>query len=167
MTRRQDSPTCRTGPALPGSDPRLGRGLAAGDIDNDGRVDLLLVAENAPMALFHNQTANPHHFLVITLEGTSSNRDGIGARVAVTAAGKTQIAAQFGGGSYLSASDHRLHFGLGSAVVADRVEVTWPSGGRDTYRDMAADAGYRLREQDSEPKPIAGFAPGLRTTPSN
>ena len=97
----------------PWKSPRLGRGLAAGDFDNDGRIDLLLVADNAPLTLLHNQSANQNHFLVIALEGTSSNRDGVGAQVAVTAAGKTRIAARFGGGSYLSASDHRLFFGLG------------------------------------------------------
>jgi enediyne biosynthesis protein E4 len=109
----------------------------------------------------HNQTANQNHFLVLALEGSRSNRDGVGAQVAVTAAGKTRFAARYGGGSYLSSSDHRLFFGLGAATVADRVEVAWPSGQRDTYRNLAANSGYRLREQDSEPKPIAGFAPGL------
>ena len=68
------------------------------------------------------------------------------------------MAARLGGGSYLSASDHRLHFGLGTATKVDRVEVTWPSGRRDTFQGLSADTGYRLREGELEPKPLAGFA---------
>ena len=146
----------RAGP--PWQIPRLGRGLAAGDLDNDGRIDLLLVAQNPPLALLHNQAASQNHFLTLALEGTTSNRDAVGARVAVTASGRTQVAARFGGGSYLSASDPRLHFGLGPAPKADRVEVTWPSGRRDCYQDLAADTGYRLIEGDPTPRPLAGFS---------
>ena len=76
----------------------------------------------------------------------------------MTAGGRRQVAARFGGGSYLSASDPRLHFGLGTARRADRVQVRWPSGRRDTYERLAADAGYRLREGDPVPGPLAGFA---------
>ena len=138
--------------------PRLGRGLAAGDLDNDGRIDVLLVGQNAPLALLHNQTASSGHFLTLALEGTASNRDAVGARVAVTAAGRNQVAARIGGGSYLSASDPRLHFGLGPARMVDRVEVRWPSGRHDTYDGLPADAGYRLREGDPAPRPMTGFA---------
>ena len=99
-----------------------------------------------------------NHFLTLGLEGTASNRDAVGARVAVTVSGRTQVAARFGGGSYLSASDPRLHFGLGPARKADRVEVTWPSGRRDCYQGLAADAGYRLIEGDPAPRPMAGFS---------
>ncbi len=137
---------------------RLGRGLAAGDLDNDGRIDLLLVALNDPLALLHNQNASHDHFLTLALEGTTSNRDAVGARVAVTAAGRTQVSVRFGGGSYLSASDQRLHFGLGPARIVERVEVTWPSGARDCYQGLSADTGYRLREGDPAPKPLTGFA---------
>src|SRR5262249_32403570 len=90
---------------------RIARGLAIGDLDNDGRMDVLLVNQNAPIALLHNRFQGPTHFVTLALEGTISNRDAIGARVAVTSAGRTQIAFRFGGGSYLSASDSRLHFG--------------------------------------------------------
>ena len=146
----------RAGP--PWQVPRLGRGLAAGDLDNDGRIDLLIVAENAPLALLHNRAASQNHFLTLALEGTTSNRDAVGARVAVTASGRTQVAVRFGGGSYLSASDPRLHFGLGPAAKVDRVEVTWPSGRRDCYSSLAADTGYRLIEGDPAPRPMAGFS---------
>ncbi len=91
------------------------------------------------------------------MEGNKSNRDGVGARVALTAAGRTQVAARCGGGSYLSASDHRLHFGLGSSEKADRVVVTWPSGQRDTYTDLAADRGYVLREGATAARPMESF----------
>jgi tetratricopeptide (TPR) repeat protein len=135
---------------------RLARGLAVGDVDNDGRTDVLLVSHNAPLALLRNQSTSSHHFLTLALEGTTSNRDGVGAQAAVTASGRTQIAARFGGGSYLSASDHRLHFGLGSAVTVEKIEVTWPSGRRDSYAGLAADTGYRLREGDPTPRPLPG-----------
>jgi hypothetical protein len=145
---------------------RLGRGLAVGDIDNDGRVDVLMVCGNGPLALFYNESgvgASPtskraDHFLTLSLEGTFSNRDAVGAGVAVTVSGGTQAATRFGGGSFLSASDHRIHFGLGPAQQVDRVEVTWPTGRRDSYGGLPADAGYRLREGDPDPKPLPGFA---------
>jgi len=144
---------------------RLARGLATGDFDNDGRVDIVLVSENAPLALFHNQLeagnqnagSTAAHFLTLELEGSASNRDAVGAHVAVTVAGKTQVADRFGGGSYLSAGDKRLHFGLGSKEVADLVEVIWPSGRRDRYERLAADTGYRIREGGAAPMPLSGF----------
>jgi hypothetical protein len=138
---------------------RLGRGLAVGDIDNDGRMDVLIVGQGAPLALLHNQAAPAAgHFLTLALEGVASNRDGVGAKVTVTAGGRSQVAARFGGGSYLSASDPRLHFGLGAAGRADRVEVRWPSGRRDSYEGLMADTGYRLREGNPAPMPLVGFA---------
>jgi hypothetical protein len=137
---------------------RIGRGLAVGDIDNDGRTDVLVVAENVSMGLLYNTSKLQNHYLTISLEGTRSNRDAVGARVLVTAGGRTQAAARFGGGGYLSASDARLHFGLGRARTADRVEINWPSGGRDIYEKVAADTGYRLREGDPTPRPLAGFS---------
>jgi hypothetical protein len=138
--------------------PLLARGLAVGDIDNDGRIDVLVVSEDAPLALFHNISDANNHFLTLSLEGKASNRDAVGARVAVTAAGKTQVATRFGGGSYLSANDQRLHFGLGPAKIADRIEVTWPSGDRSSFADLAADARYHLREGDAFPtRLLPGF----------
>jgi enediyne biosynthesis protein E4 len=140
---------------------RLGRGLAVGDIDNDGRMDVLIVGQGAPLALFRNQPSSAGgHFLTLTLAGVASNRDGVGAKVTVTAGGRSQVAGRFGGGSYQSASDSRLHFGLGAARRADRVEVRWPSGRMDTYDGLAADTGYRLREGNAKPAPLAGFAAG-------
>ena len=144
--------------------PRIGRGLAVGDIDNDGRQDVLIVGQGAPLALFRNQPApDAGHFLTLTLEGVASNRDGVGAKVTLTARGRSQVAIRFGGGSYQSASDPRLHFGLGAARRADLVEVRWPSGRRDTYEGLTADKAYRLREADPVPRLSAGFsAPAAR-----
>ncbi len=120
--------------------PRLGRGLTAGDFDNDGRIDLLMVVENAPLSVLHDQI-RPREiiFSSLELEGTASNRDGVGARVTVTSAGQNRVAARFGGGSYMSALDRRLHFGLGSARTVDRVEVIWPSGKRQSFQGLLSD----------------------------
>ena len=142
----------RAGPAW--TPPRLARGLAAGDVDNDGRVDLVLVSENAPLALFRNQTVSSNRFLTLELEGTKSNRDAVGARVVVTVSGQTRVAVRSGGGSYLSSSDHRIHFGLGPAEVVDRVQVIWPSGQRDSHQGVNTNKGYRVREGDPVLRPL-------------
>ncbi len=136
--------------------PLLGRGLAAGDLDNDGRVDLVIVAQNQPVVYFHNQTEGGRS-LTLLLEGTSSNRDAVGTRVAVESGERRQVAWRTGGGSYQSASDPRLHFGLGMADHVDSVEVTWPSGRVDRYTGLEPGRGYRLRERDPSAKALPGF----------
>jgi tetratricopeptide (TPR) repeat protein len=150
----------RAGP--PWQVPRVGRGLAAGDLDNDGRIDLLLVAQDGPLAYFHNRTVAAGHALTLRLEGTASHRDAVGARVTVVAGGRHQVAWRFGGGSYQSASDPRLHFGLGDAGRVESIEVAWPSGRIDRFGPLAADDGYLLREGQSEAKPLAGFVSASR-----
>ncbi len=134
----------------------LGRGLAAGDLDNDGRIDALVVAQNEPLVFLHNQT-RAGHFLTIALEGTASNRDGVGAGVAVVASSERRLAQRVGGGSYQSAGDPRLHFGLGDARRVELLEVHWPSGRVDRYRDLPADTGYLLREGDAAVRPLPGW----------
>ena len=146
----------RAGP--PWSVERVGRGLAAGDLDNDGRVDAVIVAQNEPVAFFHNRTRGPGQFVTFLLEGTRSNRDGVGARVTITAGGRRQVAQRCGGGSYQSADDPRLHFGLADNDHVDSVEVRWPSGKVDRWTDVASGTGYRLREGQAAPLPLAGFA---------
>src|SRR5262249_10857056 len=134
---------------------RVARGLAVGDIDNDGQIDVLIVAQQAPLSLLRNQPGHTAgHFLTLSLEGVASNRDAIGAVVKVITGSKSQVAVRYGGGSYVSANDPRLHFGLGAATKVDRVEVTWPSGRHDSYQALSADAGYRLREGDAVPSPL-------------
>jgi hypothetical protein len=145
--------TAAAGRAL--STPRLGRGLAAGDLDNDGRVDALLVAHNEPLTVLHNRTTQTGHWVTFRIEGTTSNRDGVGAVVTVEAGGTRQVSARVGGGSYLSAGDPRVHFGLGPARRVGAVEVRWPSGRVDRYRDLPADAIYHVREGDPAPRPVA------------
>jgi tetratricopeptide (TPR) repeat protein len=143
--------------------PRIGRGLASADLDNDGRVDLLLVAQNSPLAYFHNRSEAAGHFVTFRLEGTASNHDAIGARVTVTASGRRQTAWRLGGGSYASSGDPRLHFGLGPAPIIEAIEVRWPSGRVDHFRELAADTGYLIREAEPKPLPLAGF-PSRRPT---
>jgi hypothetical protein len=125
---------------------RLGRGLAVGDLDNDGRLDALVVAQNEPLIYLHNQTKDSGHFVAITLQGTISNRDGVGARITLNAGGRVQFAERHGGGSYQSASDPRVHFGLGDATTVDTVEIRWPSGRVDRHAGLQADHQYKLRE---------------------
>jgi hypothetical protein len=131
----------------------LGRGLAVGDLDDDGRIDAIVVCQNEPPVLLRNRTAGGH-WITIALEGTRSNRDGVGARVAIEAGGRRWVSQRFGGGSYQSAGDPRLHFGLGAATRIDRLEVRWPSGRVDRHEGLAVDRRYRLREGDAEPKPV-------------
>jgi tetratricopeptide (TPR) repeat protein len=138
--------------------PRLGRGLAVGDFDNDGRLDLVIVAEGDRLAFFHNQ-GPAGHFVTIRLEGLPgrSNRDAVGAKVTVTCEGRRQVAQRYGGGSFLSASDPRLHFGVGESNRIDEVEVRWPSGHVDHYANLVADAGYLLREGQPQAEPLPGW----------
>jgi enediyne biosynthesis protein E4 len=131
--------------------PRLGRGLAVGDLDDDGRVDAIVVGHEGPVAYFHNNGLGGYS-ITIRLEGTTSNRDAVGARVTVAAGGRRQVADRFGGGSYQSASDPRLHFGLGTAKRVDAVEVRWPSGRVDRYQGLPADAAYLIREGEAAPR---------------
>jgi tetratricopeptide (TPR) repeat protein len=150
----------------PWSVPRLARGLARGDLDNDGRVDLVMTVQGEPLVYLHNRTEQPGHWVTFRLEGTASNRDGVGARVTITAGGRRQVAQREGGGSYLSAPDGRLHFGLGDAAAVDRVEVRWPSGRVDRWKDLPADAGFLLREGEAVPRSLGGFRIGNARKPT-
>jgi enediyne biosynthesis protein E4 len=142
---------------------RVGRGLAAGDVDNDGRIDALILAQNDPVAYFHNQTNGAGHFLTLRLEGTKSNRDAVGARVTLAAGGRKQVAQRQGGGSYQSANDPRLHFGLGKNARAESIEIRWPSGRVDRWTDVAADTRYLAREGEGKLVLLSAFRTHLRS----
>src|SRR5215472_6254716 len=129
--------------ALP---PRVGRGAAFLDLDNDGFMDIVVANNNDPPTLLHNSRTNGNHFLNFRLVGTKSNRDAMGARVRVVAGGLSQIREIAGGGSCLSQSDLRANFGLGRSTVVDLVEIRWPSGTKQAFRDVPADAFYLIDE---------------------
>ncbi|AMV38154.1 FG-GAP-like repeat-containing protein [Planctomyces sp. SH-PL62] len=142
----------------PWSVPRVGRGLAIGDLDDDGRPEILMVADGESLACFH-QASSPGRSVGLQLVGTKSNRDAVGAKVTLLAGGRRQVAVRFGGGSYQSAVSPRLHFGLGAAPRIDRIEVAWPSGRLDTFEDLDPDRVYRLVEGESRPEPLPGKGP--------
>jgi hypothetical protein len=126
--------------------PYVGRGVAFADFDNDGFMDVIVANNGDPPLLLHNGGGNGNHFLNFKLVGTKSNRDAMGARVRVVSGGLSQIREIAGGGSYLSQSDLRANFGMGKASRADSVEVTWPSGQRQLFRNVEADRFYSIEE---------------------
>jgi len=122
--------------------PAAGRGAAFGDLNNDGWQDVVTTSLGGPPQIFMNR-GGKQHWLVVSLRGTRSNRDGFGARMKVN--GQTRFATS--AGSYLSASDKRLHFGLGAAETA-KIEIAWPSGVRQTLNDVHADQFLEVREPE-------------------
>jgi hypothetical protein len=125
----------------------LGRGLAIGDIDNDGDSDLLLLNAGEPPVLLRNDGGNKNHWLGIKLIGTKSNRDAIGARVTISAGDQQQSRELVGGTSYCSASDQRLLIGLGKFEKLSSVTVHWPSGQTTTTKDVPIDRYVTIREE--------------------
>ena len=137
----------RSGP--PWAVPRLGRGLAAGDLDNDGRVDFLVMAQDGPLAYFHNRTERGGHFVTFRLEGTASNRDGVGARVVVTAAGVARWRSAWGAGAISRPAT------AGSTSAWVRQHRSTPS------RCAGRPAGW-IAGRTSPPTPATGSAKGMR-----
>jgi hypothetical protein len=126
----------------------VGRGLAVADFDNDGKPDLAFSNNAGPIGLLRNETLTENGWLRLELlgDGVKSNRNAVGARVEIEAGGVRQVRWIVGGGSYLSASERRLLFGLGKATKAEKVTVTWPSGRKQEYRDLVGRKGYHLSE---------------------
>jgi enediyne biosynthesis protein E4 len=119
--------------------PWVARGLATGDIDNDGRVDVVVTTNDGRMHVLHNDTTTPDHWLTLKLVGHKSNRDAIGAVVKIMSERGAQFATVTTAGSYLSSSDKRLHFGLGPDAAAQSIEIQWPSGIRQTIQSVRSD----------------------------
>ncbi len=134
----------------------VARGLAVGDIDNDGRLDAVVTTNDGSVHVLHNETATQNHWILLQLVGHKSNRDAIGAEVTVLTASGPQYAIVSTAGSYLSASDKRVHFGLGQQAVVQRIEIRWPSGIRQTLKDVSADQILQIDEpatSSTSPKP--------------
>jgi hypothetical protein len=114
------------------------RGVAFGDFDNDGDIDIVIMNQNEPPSLLRNDVSGNYHWLKVKLVGTKSNRGAIGATVIASYGGRKQAQAVMAQSSYLSVDDRRLHFGLGAAATAD-LEIRWPSGARESVTKVAAD----------------------------
>jgi len=120
--------------------PSIHRGLAVGDLDNDGRMDAVITVLNGPAKIFHNTTRNSNHWIMLKLTGTKSNRMAFGAKVRLTTPdGMVQYNHVTTSTGYACSSDPRVHFGLGRSAVAREIEITWPSGIHQVLHDVAAD----------------------------
>jgi hypothetical protein len=124
----------------------LGRGMAIGDIDNDGRLDAVVTTNNGPVYILHNETPTQNHWLTLKLVGHKSNRDAIGASVTLVTAKGPQFATVSTAGSYLSSSDKRVHFGLGTESSALAIEIRWPSGILQTLKNIRCDQILQVDE---------------------
>jgi hypothetical protein len=132
------------GPAF--ATAEISRGAAFGDVDNDGDVDVVVTTNDGPVRLLLNQAGRGSHWLQVALEQGPRNRRGLGARIGVERAGRPTLWRRLRtDGSYLSASDARVHFGLGAAPGLDAVLVQWPDGPSERFSGIAADRLVRLR----------------------
>jgi hypothetical protein len=128
----------------------LGRGMAIGDIDNDGRIDAVVTTNDGPIHVLHNETRTSNHWLILHLVGHKSNRDAIGAQVKIQTLKGAQFATVSTASSYLSSSDKRVHFGLGPESSVQSLEIRWPSGILQQLTNVKGDQILRIDE------PVAG-----------
>jgi hypothetical protein len=124
------------------------RGMAIGDINNDGKVDAVVASTNGPAWLLLNETQTTNHWIEFKLQGIKSNRDGIGATLRITTSLGDQYATVTTGGSYQSSSDPRIHFGVGTDAMVKLVEIHWPSGVVQSLHDVNADQILKVKEAD-------------------
>jgi enediyne biosynthesis protein E4 len=127
------------------ADAHASRGVAFGDFDNDGDIDILIMNINEPPSLLRNDVTGSAHWLKLKLVGTHSNKSAIGAVVTAIYAGRTQSQAVMASSGYLSCNDRRLHFGLGAVAAAD-IEIAWPNGGHETLKGLRANRLYTVKE---------------------
>ena len=132
---------------------RSSRGAGFDDLDNDGRVDVVILNSCNKPTILRNDSPKTNHWLQIRLQGVKTNRDGVGAHVRVTAGDLTLLDEVHSGRSYQSHYGMRLHFGLGSHNKVDRIEVRWIGGGTDVLENVAADQLLTLTEGSAKPKP--------------
>ncbi len=138
-------PATKPGPAL--LEKRVSRGLAVGDLFNDGNVDVVIEDLDGGPMILKNPGVPGSHWVSFELAGTKSNRLALNARLKIVAGGMTQTDEVQSGGSYLSQNDLRIHFGLGAATArSTRVEIRWPSGGTETLTNLPADSFYSVLE---------------------
>jgi len=131
--------------------PRASRGAAFGDLDNDGFPDVAVSCLNSPAVILRNSGGNGNHWLLVNTVGTTSNRDGIGARIRVVGeSGLEQYGIVTTAGSYQSANDKRVHFGLGQDKRVKTMEILWPSGIRQKIEDVPANQILTVNEPPRE-----------------
>ena len=130
--------------------PWVGRGMAVGDLDNDGRLDAVVSTNGGAAHILHNETATTNHWLTLLLVGHKSNRDAIGAEIKVTTPHGAQYWTVSTAGSYLSSNDKRAHFGLGPDPEATTVEIRWPSGIQQKLEHVAGDRQVRVDEPTAQ-----------------
>ena len=136
--------------------PLLRRGLAYGDLDNDGRIDFVTTTLNGHSEHFRNTTSSGNHWILLALEGARSNRMAIGARITITTPdGLVQVGHVTTSTGYSASSDHRVHFGLGPATLIRSIGIQWPGGARQTLENVPADQILSIREPAPPPRPPA------------
>jgi len=128
------------------------RGMAVGDLDNDGRIDMVVSSIDGPARVLHNETPEANHWITFHLVGVKSNRDGIGAQIKISTSAGNQYGTVTTASSYQSSSDKRVHFGLGLARSVAEVEIRWPSGARQLLSDVKADQILTVTEANSQQK---------------
>jgi hypothetical protein len=137
----------------------VARGAAFGDIDNDGDIDIVVNHKDGAPALLRNDTNSAHHWIRLTLVGTLSNRDGIGARIEVDRGDRTIFRQRKGGSSLESAHDPRILVGLGQQTQAHSVTIRWPSGRLSRAEELDCDTSYRVVEpREPSPAPVPAQA---------
>jgi len=126
--------------------PRRHRGSAFGDLNHDGKLDLVVTALSAPAEIWMNDSPGENHWLEIALQGTKSNRDGIGTNIKVVAGGQAQFNHMTTATGYASSSAGPVHFGLGAAKTVDEIDVFWPSGIKQVLQNVPADQILKIKE---------------------